>query len=142
MDKTYKWYVIYTKYNHERTVFKDFQNLDLNVFLPLIPSSGGLIKKKKTKLITMFPNYIFLNISNREYVKVLEHSSVHCFVIFEGKPVSIPDKQIQMLKEIVNDSLKWVQTTEYFPPGTKVLVDYGNLNNVEGEVVCYKGQKE
>lgn len=105
VSKDYKWYVVYTKNQHERKVSEDTLRWNVVSYLPMIKSVRYWSDRKKSIDVPLFPNYVFLKISCKEYIKVLEHPSVVSF-IRSGKDLSvISEKILNSIKTIVNE--KW-----------------------------------
>jgi transcriptional antiterminator RfaH len=57
------------------------------------------------------------------------------FISFEGQPVSIPQKQIDNLRLIVNSDAEIEVSSEKFAPGDNVEVMNGSLIGLTGELI-------
>ena len=108
IDKSYKWYVVYTKTQHEKKVHMDIEAQSIQSFLPLVKTVRFWSDRKKYIHVPMFPNYVFIKLSCREYYRILNHPSVISFVKFEGSPSSVPEEQINCIRKITEHKMECI----------------------------------
>ena len=90
----------------------------------------------------LFSCYVFVNISlTKEKFKVLKIEGVVKFVSFSGNIDAIPQKEIDIIKLVVDSDAEVEISSEQFQPGEKVKVIMGQLKGLEGEVVKGKRKK-
>lgn len=137
----YKWYAVYTRLNHEKAVEASLLNKEIEVFLPKRKVLRKWADRKKLIVEPLFSQYVFVRICHKEYFEVLGTSSVLYFVMFEGKAVSIPDGQIEMIKEVVRNDIRFEVIEDNIIAHRRVILDQGPLKGYVGEIVNYKGTR-
>jgi transcription antitermination factor NusG len=74
---------------------------------------------------------------------VLQTNNVVSYVRFEGKAATIPDSQIEYLKQMLKQYDFEVEVTaENFAPGKKVEVVEGPLIGLRGELIEARGKNK
>ena len=139
---TYNWYAIYTASRNEKKVFDRLEKEGVSAFLPLIKKQRQWSDRKKWVEMPLFPSYLFVKISASEHLKVLKISGVVKFISFEGKAVSIPEKQIETIKAMILSGYELESTGEKFESGDKIRIAAGPLIGLEGIFVDYRGSKK
>ena len=135
VGREYKWYVLYTRSHHERQLHRDFGRLCIESYLPLAPSVRFWSDRKKTVDMPIFPNYLFVRASCREYTFILEHPSVLGFVKTGREPSEVPCSTIEILKIALNEKMELLRCREEPVKGGRVAVIHGPLTGFEGEVI-------
>src|SRR4030042_6761553 len=97
-SKPSSWFAAYTRSRAEKAVARELEKQHINYYLPLYKTIRQWSDRKKKVEEPLIRSYIFVHITDKEYRKVLETSGVVNIVHFSGKPVSIPDWQIDNLK--------------------------------------------
>ena len=142
INSSYNWYALYTRSRYEKKLHQELLKRGVESYLPL------KVEKKKwsdrVKIIEepLLRGYVFVKVSNREYFDVVNNTGAVCYVSFNGKAASIPEKQIHDLRLFVdhfNDSLN--VTKERISKGDLVKVKTGLLGGTLGEVVEIRGAK-
>jgi transcriptional antiterminator RfaH len=135
------WYAVYTKYYHEKKVLKQLQQMEIEAYLPLQTTIRQWKDRKKKLSLPLFSCYIFVNITERKYYNVLNIPGVVRFVTFEGKAVAIPDKQIRMVKNLLEQDIEVEEVQDILYNGAKVEIIAGPLTGISGELICFAGKK-
>lgn len=131
------WYAVYTKARHEKKVHNRLIEKGIESFLPLVKTLRQWKDRKKWVELPLFNNYLFVNIDIKERIKVLETDGVVRIVSSGGKPIAIPDWQIDSLKKILEENPE-VNVTHYFQSGELVEITYGSFKGVKGYVLDIK----
>ena len=87
-------------------------------------------------------SYIFIRVNESEYYNAINTPGLVCYVTFEGKAAPIPDRQIDMLKILLNEGTEMEVSNERFAAGEKIIVISGPLVGMQGEMVQYRGKKK
>jgi len=87
-------------------------------------------------------SYIFIKVNESEYYNAINTPGLVCYVTFEGKAAPIPDRQIELLKMLLNEGADMEVSNERFAPGQKIIVISGTLVGMQGEMVEYRGRKK
>ncbi|MBN2818770.1 MAG: UpxY family transcription antiterminator [Bacteroidales bacterium] len=138
---TKSWYAVYTRPRFEKRVYTELVNDDIEAYLPLQKTLRQWSDRKKMVEIPLLPSYVFVHISLLEYLKVLQTDGIVKYISFEGQAVSIPEKQINTLKLLLDANSEIECTQQNFKKGQKVDVVLGSLKGLEGELVSHGKKK-
>ena len=137
------WHVVYTRSRAEKKVHEELVKNNIESFLPLQRRLRQWKDRKKWVDMPLMTGYCFVNISRKEYEKVLKTNNVVCYITFEGKAAVIPERQINALKQMLQQyDFEVTVTTENFRPGKKVEVLGGPLIGLQGELVEARGKNK
>lgn len=135
-----KWYAIYTRPRAEKLVFDRLTEMGVEVFLPLQKTYRMWSDRKKLVMKPLLSSYIFVKTGGREKGEIVKINGIVKYISFEGQAVSIPEKQINNLRLLVNSDAQIEVTTEEFGAGDKVEVMHGSLCGLTGELIRVGGQ--
>ncbi len=138
----YKWYAIYTKPRNEKKVAAELLEKGIENYCPLIKTMRQWSDRKKWVEVPLFNSYLFVYVSDREYLEVLTIKGVVKYITFERKAVSIPDYQIDAIKKTLHNQVEFEITTENFKVGQIVEITGGVLSGVSGEIITISGKKK
>jgi len=136
----YKWYAIYTRLNHEKVVEKNLKENNIDVYLPKRKVLKTWSDRKKWIEEPLFRPYVFVRVCNKEYHKVLQIPSVLNYIHFEGKAASLPDEQVELIKNITYNDLDFETSQTSFDIGQQAEVINGSLKGWKGEVINFRGK--
>jgi transcriptional antiterminator RfaH len=133
------WYAAYTHSKAEKRVAVELEKLGIGHYLPLVMTLRKWSDRKKKVLVPLIHSYIFVHIIPREHMPVLLVPGVVRIVHFCGRPVPIPDWQIQNLKILIGAAVPI--STEYkdFEKGEEVHITDGALKGLRGKILHIKG---
>jgi transcriptional antiterminator RfaH len=130
-----KWFAIYTRPRAEKQVFERLTEMNAEVFLPLQKTYRKWSDRKKLVIKPLLSSYIFVRTGGREQNEIVKIHGIVKYISFEGKPVAIPENQINNLRLLVNSDAEIEVTTEVFDAGDKVEVMHGSLCGLTGELI-------
>ena len=130
-----KWYAIYTKPRAEKQVNQRLLEDGVETFLPLQKTYRKWSDRKKLVEVPLLPSYLFVKTKVKKFHHVYRVQGIVKFVSFEGKPVSIPRKQIDYLRLLVDSDADIEVTSENFAQGDNVEVISGSLVGLKGELI-------
>ncbi len=136
------WYALYTRSRTEKKVYLQLLQSGIETFLPLRKELRQWSDRKKWVEEPLFRSYIFVRISEKEYLRVIQTLGIVRYVVFSGKAAAIPDWQIESLRLLVATDADLSLSNEHFKPGDPVKVVTGALAGFRGEVVELKGRKQ
>ena len=136
-----KWYAIYTNPRAEKLVHTRLIEEGVESFLPLQKTYRKWSDRKKLIMKPLLSSYAFVKVVPKEFPRVYRTTGVVKFVSFEGQPVSIPQKQIDNLRLLVNSDAEIEVTTEKFEQGDQVEVINGSMVGLTGELIKTGGKK-
>ncbi len=134
------WHALYTRPRWEKKVLKYLQEEGIEAFLPLRKTLKQWSDRKKWVEEPLFRSYIFVHVQPAEYYKALNTAGAVRYVVFEGKAAVIPDRQIQMVRDLLAIRAEMEVTDETLSPGEKVIIRYGPLKDIEGEMVEFRSK--
>lgn len=138
----YKWYVVYTNPRAEKKVFNLFKQNAIEAYLPLQKQLKQWSDRKKWVEEPLFRSYVFVYVSEKEYVSVLNIPGVVRYITFSGKAVSVREEQINLIKRLLATESELELTNHTFKKGEQVKISAGPLTGLQGELVSFQSQKK
>ncbi|MBN2611599.1 MAG: UpxY family transcription antiterminator [Bacteroidales bacterium] len=135
------WYALYTRPNHEKEVFRRLKEQQITAYLPLYTTIKQWSDRKKKVEIPLFSCYVFVHIAINDYYRVLNTSGGVRYVTFEGKAVAIPEKQIYLVKSLLDQDIQIEEVHDMLYSGAKVEIASGPLKGISGELIDFAGKK-
>jgi transcription antitermination factor NusG len=130
-----KWYALYTRPRAEKLVYHRLVEEGIETFLPLIKTYRIWSDRKKLVEKPLLSSYIFVKTKSKDFPIVYKTHGVVKFVTFEGIPASIPQKQIDNLRLLINSDAEIEISSEIFARGDNVEVVSGSLVGLTGELI-------
>lgn len=130
-----KWYALYTRPRAEKLVYQRLVEEGIETFLPLQKTYRMWSDRKKLVEKPLLSSYIFVKTNKKNFPRVYKVPGIVKFISFEGQPVSIPQKQIDNLRLLINSDAEIEVTTEKFAQGDNVEVVNGALIGLTGELI-------
>jgi transcriptional antiterminator RfaH len=134
------WYAAYTRSRNEKKVARELDEQHIEYYLPLYKTIRQWSDRKKKVEVPLINSYIFVRIVEREYLKVLQTTGVVHIICFSGKPVPIPDWQIENLKVMLGAEVPFTTEIRELEEGEEVIVRSGPLSGLKGTIVQIKGR--
>jgi transcription antitermination factor NusG len=97
--------------------------------------------RKKLVEKPLLSSYVFVKVIPTDFPKVYRTVGIVKFISFEGQPASIPQKQIDNLRLLIDSNAEISVTSEKFEKGDNVEVITGSLTGLTGELVKVHGRK-
>lgn len=126
-----QWHAIYTRARHEATVARQIARLGLYSFLP---KRNVLSKRKDRRKIIetpLFPGYLFAKSKPSDFNKLLSLPGVVKILGSGGKPIPIPEDEIESVRILVESDLV-IKPHPYLRAGDKVRIVAGPLKGAVG----------
>ena len=133
-EQNKKWIAVYTKPRHEKTVEKELQKKEFEVYLPLLKQRRKWSDRKKWVEFPLFRSYIFVKTEIKNALFVLQTLGVVKVVKFGGEVAVIQNDSIQAIKLMIEGGYR-PEATDYFVKGDPVEVKDGPLKGLVGEVI-------
>lgn len=125
------WYATYTHARHEKKVAAQLEERGIDHFLPVYRSVRRWKDRRKELDLVLFPGYIFVRLTLRERLRVLQLPGVVRFVSFNGQPAALPGLEIEALRNALNQGVR-AEHHPYLTVGRRVRVIYGPLSGAQG----------
>jgi len=136
-----RWFAVYTKFKREKQILRRLQEKGVTAYLPLQKLTrqyGNRIRHVELPLISC---YIFTKITLKEHVTVLRTEDVVDFVKFSNTMIAIPEREIQLLRQVVDGGYEVEVERPAYQTGDKVEIVGGSLTGTTGTFVKRKGKK-
>ena len=128
------WHAAYTRSRHENRVAHQFHAKGLQFLLPTYDRLIRWSDREMRAPAPLFPGYVFVNVSDREQIRVLETGGVVHLVTTGGAPVTLSDFDIEQLR-ICSSCPNDVEPYPSLKIGQRVRVKYGPFAGWEGQLV-------
>jgi transcription antitermination factor NusG len=115
-----KWYAVYTRPRAEKQVYERLVDAGIETFLPLTKTIRQWSDRKKIVEKPLLSSYVFVKTKRTQFPCVYKTPGIVKFVTFEGKPASIPQKQIDNLRLLINSDAEIEVSSENFAKGDHV----------------------
>lgn len=135
-----KWYAIYTKPRWEKKIKEDLENKNIEVFLPLKKELKQWSDRKKWVYNPLFSSYVFVKIDYVYRYDVLQTDGVLKFVSFADKVDPVQEKEIELIKLLLDSNYILEANQECFKAGTDVEIIMGSLKGLQGKVIKEKNK--
>jgi transcriptional antiterminator NusG len=128
------WFAVQTLPRHEKRVRQRLEYSGIHCFLPLYTKlnrwNNGCTARVEFPL---FPSYMFIELGNREYGRILLDPGVTRVIGTGREPVAIPENEIQALQQAT--LLGKLHPHDYLTMGQKVRIKKGPLADLTGILV-------
>ena len=128
------WFAIWTKSRHEQVVRTQLEQQAIEAFLPTMARWSRWKDRKKKVDWPLFPGYCFARFDPRHRMTILKCGGVVNIVSVDGEPASIPEYEIQALRQLVESNLAY-DPCPLIREGMMVEVTHGPLKGVVGRLV-------
>jgi transcription antitermination factor NusG len=142
ITEVYRWYAVYTRSRHEKKLMDLLLEKDIEAYVPIRRLLHQWSDRKKYVETPIIRSYCFVKVNNTNYFEVLNTPGAVRYVWFSGRPASIPDRQIQVLKAITGAQVDIECLPDYFKPGLKVVINSGPLMGIGGELISVANKKK
>lgn len=134
------WYAIYTAPRAEKKVDERLTQAGIEHYLPLQKVKRRWSDRVKEVIVPVVNGYIFVCVSQSDFKKVTNIYGALSFVREGGQPVAIPEKQMEILRFMVeNADEEVVYSSESFEHGESITIIKGPLQGMMGELIEIKG---
>lgn len=145
MEGIKHWHAVYTASRAEKKVKERLDELGIENFLPVQTLVRQWKYRKQKVTVPVIAGMIFVRVSRREQIPVLQTKGVVSFLRLKGesKAAIIPDRQMKDFCFLVDFSEEAVEiTNENIAIGDRVTVIKGPLAGLKGELVQVKGSSK
>ncbi len=140
--KEAKWFAVYIKYKREKIVKRLLEEKGIEAYLPVQTFTRRYTRKVKVVELPLISCHIFVKITQKEYVRVLETENVVKFIQFSRNLLSIPEEEILLMQRVVGEGLAFEIEPAKYNEGDSVEIIGGNLTGIQGKLVAIQGKKQ
>ena len=137
-----KWFAVYTKSKCEKKALENLCRKGIEAYVPLLKKTRIYGRKKRFVELPLLSSYVFVKITKKQYVLVLELAEVMAFVKFSQNIISIPEEEINLLKKIVGEAENLRIEQSPLEPGAPVEIIAGALTGLKGTLMSVKNKNE
>lgn len=141
MRNQYQWYPVYTNPRAEKKAYEQLAKKSIEAYLPLKKTLKQWSDRKKWVQEPLISSYLFVYIKVSEMTAVLTTPGISRFIYFSGKVATIPERQIEQIKRLLQTDSPFSITTKQFEKGEQVQVVAGPLQGLTGELIEYQSEK-
>jgi transcription antitermination factor NusG len=132
------WFAIHTRYQHENAAARSLVYKGFEVFLPQYTAVRHWTDRTKELSAPLFPCYLFLR-GGIPRLNIVTTPGVQGLVGFGGVPATIPDAEIEALRQAVARRVR-LEPYPFLKCGDWVRVMSGPLEGIEGILVRNKNR--
>jgi transcription antitermination factor NusG len=137
-----RWFAVYSAFKKEKFAKKFLDKKGIETYLPL----QKVVRKYKTKVkkleIPLINCYLFVRITKKEYVKVLETDYISRFIKIGKDLIAIPDVEIEIMQRILGENVAIEIEQNMFYQGDDVVITRGSLMGLTGKLVEFHGKEK
>ncbi|ETZ22031.1 UpxY family transcription antiterminator [Pedobacter sp. V48] len=132
------WYIVYTFPNLEKKIYNELTRKKIKAYLPLQNVIRQWSDRKKEIKVPMFPNYVFINSTERERFRLLKIGGVLKFITFEGKPAMVSEDEIS---NIMKFETMVFEIESNLVSGDEVMIVDGPFTGLQGKLFFKRGKQ-
>jgi len=133
-----RWYVIWTRSRHEKSVAEQLERKQIETFLPVYETIRRWKNGDHLLQLPLFPAYAFVRIALKDRLDVLKVPGVARLVGSNGAPTPLCDEEVEGLRRALTGGVK-AAPHRYLTEGRRVRITAGALAGREGILVRRKG---
>jgi len=130
-----RWFAVYTRYKREKLIRKRLTQKGVTSYLPVQQFVRHYTRKVKVVDLPLISCYLFVKITKREYISVLETPDVLHFVKNANEMLAIPPAEIEIMRRIVGEQSDIEVNKSSFQHGDEVEIIGGNLTGLKGILI-------
>lgn len=135
-----KWFAIYTRPRWEKKVNTLLQQKGIESYCPLNKVRRKWSDRMKMVEEPLFKSYVFVRTDEAGRSNVRMTDGVINFVYWNGKPAVVKDKEIQSIKQFLNDYENVQLLKMEYKPEQRVQIIAGPLMDQEGKILEVKNK--
>ena len=133
----FKWFAAYTATHHEKQVLAQLADRRVDTYLPLYKADRQWKKRPAVTIdLPLFPNYVFVRISQSQRTAVLGTPGVYSIVGSAQRSWELPEWEIETLRAELPK--RKVQPHPYLAVGDRARIKSGVMAGLEGVIVRQK----
>lgn len=132
-DSALRWYALYTRSRHEKSIEAELVKKGIEAFLPLRYMKRKWSDRVVTAEEPLFKSYVFVKSDKHQFLNVLKTKGAVKFVSAGIRPLPVSNSVIDSLRSISTPEAE----IDYFPylrTGDRVYVRSGVFKGIEGFV--------
>ncbi|RTE51733.1 UpxY family transcription antiterminator [Arenibacter aquaticus] len=137
----YHWYVIYTKPQCEQKAHDKLSQIGVEAYCPVYTEMRQWSDRKKKLRTPYFKSYVFVKLREQDRKLVFAVPYVVRYLHWLGRPAIIRDKEMEELRNFLEDNELHDHQITHLQPGDKVSFKKGALKD-QPAVIAKVGKKK
>ena len=129
-----KWFILYTKPNHEIKVAKQLEAINICCFCPTVTIYKQYSDRKKKVIKPLLPSYLFVYIEEGKRNDVFSVFGIVRYMFWLGKPAIVRESEIELMRQYLNGIYQSVSLTK-FTRGQLYKISEGVFSGKIGKIV-------
>jgi transcription antitermination factor NusG len=134
------WYALHVKPRFEKYVAGQLQQKGFDTLFPTYSSRRKWSDRTKTISLPLFPGYIFCSFNINARLPVVITPGVMAVLGVGKTPTPVAESEIAAVRHVLASGAS-AEPCSYLPVGTRVRIESGPLQGLEGFVVKVKGSE-
>lgn len=137
-----RWFAVRTRSKSEKFVKRMLEKKGVLAYLPLQQFMRKYSRSKRLVEKPLINCYVFVQITQGQYVPVLETENVTGFVKFNKDLIAIPEAEIDIIRRVtLEEGLDVSAEAGSFEAGEWVEITAGTLIGLKGRIVKKEGKR-
>jgi transcription antitermination factor NusG len=132
------WYVVYTVPNLEKRIHQELGKKNIKAYLPMQRVIRQWSDRRKELQIPLFPNYVFINTTEKKRSMLYDINGVLRFITFNGKPAVVSDDEILSIMRFENTVF---DVEPHLVQGDNVIITNGPFTGLQGKLFSKRGKQ-
>lgn len=141
-----KWFAVHTMYKREKLVQKQLQERGITAYVPIQKLIRRYTRKVKHVELPLINCYVFVKITTKHYVPVLEVPDVFNYLRVGKELAAIPEREMDILRrfsgEVTDINNLEVRQGLCLEQGDTVEIVGGRLMGLQGKLLEERGAKK
>ena len=129
-----KWFILYTKPNHEIKVAEQLEAINISCFCPTVTVYKQYSDRKKKVIKPLLPSYVFVFIEEGKRNDVFSVFGIVKYMFWLGKPAVVRESEIKLMRQYLKGIYQSVSLTK-FTRGQLYKISDGVFSGKIGKVV-------
>lgn len=129
------WYAVKCKYRCEKKLMEDLLSRDITAYVPIQKKLRQYASRKKSSESALIPSHVFVCINQSEYLEILRHAHVYCFLHFSGHICAIRQSDMDVMKRVVGETDDIELNSDGYNIGDEVQIISGELTGLKGHLI-------
>ena len=129
-----KWFVVYTKPQHELKVASQLSAMGITNYCPTITLLKQYSDRKKKVTKPLLSSYVMVELEENQRNKVFACSGIVRYLFFLGKPAVVPAFEIDLMQDHLNGVYNDIKVTT-LSVGDSHTITQGPFSGISGRVV-------
>lgn len=131
-----KWFVIYTKPQHEIKVTRALKAMGFNTYCPTYTQLKRYTDRKKKVTKPFLRSYVLIKIADKDRKQVFSIPGVLRYVFWLGKPLIVDEKEIDLMESHLKGIYNNISNTQ-LKKGKDFKITKGPFVGQKGKVVNF-----